>query len=115
MAALAYTKDIETIKTMVEAGASLEVTDQRLRTPLHLAQTRAIAEFLCSLGADSLAKDDQGRMPLHTACYEVHADVVDILISRGSSVNELASEDQWTTLHFATCGRHHLTSQMLES
>lgn len=112
MAALAYVKEIETVKIMVEAGASIEVTDQSLRTPLHLAQTRAIAEFLCSLGADSSAKDDQGRMPLHTACHEVHADVVDLLISRGASVNEVATEDQWTPLHFATCGRHHLTSHM---
>ncbi|EDU42917.1 predicted protein [Pyrenophora tritici-repentis Pt-1C-BFP] len=44
MVALAYVKDIEIIKTMVEAGASFQVTDQSLRTPLHLAQTRAIAE-----------------------------------------------------------------------
>ena len=112
MVALAYVKELETIKTMVEAGASIEVTDQSLCTPLHLAQTRAIAEFLCSLGADSLAKDNQGRMPLHTACHEVRADVVDLLISRGASVNELATEDQWTPLHFAICGRHHLSSHI---
>lgn len=112
MVALAYIKDIETIKGMVEAGASIEHTDQTLRTPLHLAQTRAIAVFLCSLGADSSAKDDQGRMPLHTASREVHADVVDLLISRGGSVNALATEDQWTPLHFATCGRYHPTSYL---
>jgi hypothetical protein len=45
---------------MIEAGARFEVTDQSLRTPLHLAQTRAIADSLCSLGADLSAKDDQG-------------------------------------------------------
>jgi ankyrin repeat protein len=97
---------------MIEAGARFEVTDQSLRTPLHLAQTRAIADFLCSLGADLLAKDDQGRTPLHTACHEVRADVVDFLISRVSSVNELATEDQWKPLHFATCGRHHFNSHV---
>jgi len=114
MVALAFIKDIETIKTMVEAGASFEVTDQSLRTPLHLVQTRAIAEFLFSLGADSSAKDDQGRMPIHTACQKVHADVVDLLISRGSSVNDIATEDQWTPLHFTTCGRHLCARRIME-
>ena len=112
MVALAYIKEIETIKTMVEAGASVEITDQSLRTPLHLAQTRAIAEFLCNLGADSSAKDDQGRTPLHMACHEVHADVVDLLISCGARVYELATERQWSPLHFATGGRHQVTSHI---
>ncbi|EMD88516.1 hypothetical protein COCC4DRAFT_118690, partial [Bipolaris maydis ATCC 48331] len=101
-----------TIKTMVDAGASFEVTNQSLRTPLHLAQTRAIADFLCSLGANTSAKDDQGQMPLHTACHKVLADVVDLLISRNPSVNEIATKDQFTPLHFATCGRHGLTSHI---
>ncbi|USP77655.1 hypothetical protein yc1106_04929 [Curvularia clavata] len=115
MVALTYVKEIEIIKAMVEAGASYKVTDQSLRTPLHLAQTRAIAEFLCNLGADISAKDDQGQMPLHTACHGVHADVVDLLISSGSSVNEVATENQWTPLHFATCRRHELTSHIYVS
>lgn len=115
MVALPYIKDIDTIKAMVVNGASFRVTDRNLRTPLHLAHTRATAEFFCSLGADTSAKDDQGRMPLHTACHEVHADVVDLLISRGSSVNELATEDQWVPLHFATCGRHYMTSNIYVS
>ncbi|KAI8940551.1 hypothetical protein NX059_004229 [Plenodomus lindquistii] len=50
--ALAYIKDIDTIKAMVDAGARINITDQTLRTPLHLAQTREIADYPCTLGAN---------------------------------------------------------------
>jgi len=63
---------------------SLQATDSRGRTPLHLAvtgQTQRAAKWLLEHGADVNAKDDQGCQPLHHVSV-VH--IADLLLSSGA-------------------------------
>ncbi|KAJ4363892.1 hypothetical protein N0V83_009344 [Neocucurbitaria cava] len=106
---VARVTDTGPIKAMVAAGANVTAADNHMSTPLHFANTRAIAECLVDLGSDLFAKDDQGRAPLHVACQDLRVEVVDFLVARGADVNETATEAQWTPIHFVTCGEAQWT------
>jgi ankyrin len=72
-------------------------------TPLHFAAHRSFAEILIKHGADVFAKNLQGKTPLHTACEQVHVDVVELLISHGAIVSE-STTTRWTPILF-TAGK----------
>ena len=57
-------------------------------------------EHLLQCGANVLARDDGGLIPLHNACSFGHADVVQLLLQHGADAN---ARDNWnyTPLHEA--------------
>jgi len=61
---------------------------------------RDVVEHLLQGGANVLARDDGGLIPLHNACSFGHADVVQLLLQHGADAN---ARDNWnyTPLHEA--------------
>ena len=61
---------------------------------------REAVEHLLAMGANVLARDDGGLIPLHNACSFGHAEVVALLLQAGADPN---AKDSWsyTPLHEA--------------
>ncbi len=69
-AALAGRQNLDLIRLLLEHGAAVNATGASNITPLHLAASRgnqAAADLLLSLGADRLAKMDNGQTPADLA------------------------------------------------
>lgn len=68
------------ISSLLEAGSNLSWRDHRKRTALHLVVNSNIGdadassdmeEWLIAQGADLMAKDSRGRLPLHYAFVKI--------------------------------------------
>ncbi|MBS3920304.1 MAG: ankyrin repeat domain-containing protein [Deltaproteobacteria bacterium] len=76
--------EIKKVKDLIAQGASVNARNEFGETPLHLAQSKEMAELLLSKGADIHAKDDEfGMTPLFNASKEIFK----LLISKGADVN----------------------------
>ena len=76
--------EIKKVKDLIAQGASVNARTEFGETPLHLAQSKEMAELLLSKGADIHAKDDEfGMTPLFNAPQEIFK----LLISKGADVN----------------------------
>lgn len=102
--------DTEMIGLLLQHGASVNATDTRNQTPLHLAiQTRNREVFDCVLSAEGVdvhAEDDFERTPLHVAVQQWSVGMVEKLLHHGA---EVTAQDRVlrTPLHTAAvCGAH---------
>ena len=82
---------IEKIKSLIDAGADINVKDNKGRTPLYHIEDAGIAKLLIDAGADVDAKDNSGKTLLHF-CEDdrkaiSQADIVKMLIDAGADVN----------------------------
>lgn len=76
--------DLKQVKDLIAQGAQINARTELGETPLHLAQSKEMAEFLLTSGADIHARDDVfGMTPLFNAPKEI----VVVLISKGADVN----------------------------
>jgi ankyrin repeat protein len=76
--------EIKKVKNLIAQGASVNARTEFGETPLHLAQSKEMAGFLLSKGADIHAKDNEfGMTPLFNAPKEIFK----LLISKGADVN----------------------------
>jgi len=76
--------EIKKVKDLIGQGTSVNVRNEFGETPLHLAQSKEMAELLLSKGADIHAKDNEfGMTPLFNAPKEIFK----LLISKGADVN----------------------------
>ncbi len=76
--------EVEKVKGLIVQGANVNARTEFGETPLHLAQSKEMAELLLSKGADIHAKDDEfGMTPLFNATKEVF----ELLISKGADIN----------------------------
>jgi ankyrin repeat protein len=91
------------VEAFLKAGAKAAAKDDNLNTPLHIAAHLSFPELLFKCGADLFAKNLSGDTPLHTACKDWRLDVVELILTKGASVDEASTEKQWTPLLFATC------------
>jgi ankyrin repeat protein len=67
---LAWRKDVDGIKTLIDAGADVNALGEMDETPLHIAVTNNridIAELLLSAGADMNIRCEFGDTPLERA------------------------------------------------
>ena len=98
-----YTFD--TVQLLVDAGASIEMGDNRGRTPLHLAAreaNKASIRILLDRGANIKAEDTKGLLPLDYAAVTGSLEVFSFLFERWADVMAESSEnavESW--LHLA--------------
>ena len=60
------TNDLEIVQALFDRGASVEVQDSKLRTPLHYVQKNIeMTQLLLDQGADANAQDKEGQTALH--------------------------------------------------
>ncbi|MGD8452130.1 MAG: ankyrin repeat domain-containing protein [Phycisphaerae bacterium] len=79
--------DMLTFDAYLARSRVLEATDNRGRTPLHLAAAAGQVEmirFLCERGAAVESAEESGATPLHLAAVASHADAVAALLTAGA-------------------------------
>jgi len=103
---------LETVRSLLDAGADQSALDRHGATALHLAlragsnaeksqETRSsLVDLFLERGADAKVADDQGKTPLHIAAMKGRAELLDRLVKAGA---ELTARDQFgrTPLHDA--------------
>ena len=84
----------EEVKNILKSNrGSLHATDEKGRTPLHLAIMKGdkeLAEFLIKQGADVNARDNEGKTPRNYAVRYGKKEIESILISKNASWNRNA-------------------------
>lgn len=100
----------EATNLLLNAGACVNATNNKLQTPLHLAalsQSAETLELLLNRGADPNARDLNGRTPLHAAIAKVSrsTECVRLLLNAGSDVNR-ADAFGYTPLHLAALNEY---------
>lgn len=107
----------EIVRTLLDAGASVDAANLRGVTPLHRAVQvggRCVA-LLLAAGADVNATDQVGRTPLHWAVTYPHVDVVRRLLEAHTRVDARDHEGR-TPLHAAAkWGQTEVIDVLLEA
>ncbi len=77
--------DIEVIEALIKAGANINATDGKGKTPLHYANGDAdLTKVLIAAGVDISAKDDEGKTPIF---YANSSEAVNALIKAGAGAD----------------------------
>eukprot|EP01029_Cantina_marsupialis_P016359 TRINITY_DN36402_c0_g1_i1.p1 TRINITY_DN36402_c0_g1~~TRINITY_DN36402_c0_g1_i1.p1 ORF type:complete len:234 (+),score=32.33 TRINITY_DN36402_c0_g1_i1:165-866(+) len=88
--------DVETLNSILAAGASLEARDNDSRTPLHDAASagncRCIKELVVKWGSRLDLKTSSGCTPLYLAAQKGHLDAACLLASLGANINSTCSD-----------------------
>jgi hypothetical protein len=96
----AETDKLELVELLLAARADVGAKTKTNGTPLHYAQSRAIAELLIARGADVNAKGAGGMTPLHTAAWSGNTGKAVALLANKADIN--ARDDSGRTpLHLA--------------
>uniref|UniRef100_UPI003342A428 ankyrin repeat domain-containing protein n=1 Tax=Wolbachia endosymbiont (group B) of Pilophorus perplexus TaxID=3066160 RepID=UPI003342A428 len=80
----------DTVKLLLDRGASIGIKDKHSRTPLHDASRNGhldVVRYLIEKGVDINAADEENWTPLHCAVSEDHLDIVKHLINNGANFN----------------------------
>ena len=114
----AMTGRTEVVKLLLEAGADINVKNDRDQTALHVPLdirnsdyqksrggryrlSKDTIKMLLDKGADVNLKDKDGRTPLHLAAESADGDIVKLLLDKGARVSEKDDESGFTALHHA--------------
>ena len=105
-----FYEDENSVRTLVEGGASINLANQEGQTALHIAekeQNPRLSELLLEASANVTLTDELGKTPLHyTAIYcpgVQGADMVWQLLEREAAVN-CKDNDGKTPLHYSAIG-----------
>lgn len=88
------------IELYLSHGASVDKQNDEGLTPLNVACAHPqeikdlgrylkVCQMLLDAGADVHTKDQDKHTPLHMACKNANPDIVDLLLAKGSSVNNM--------------------------
>ena len=98
--------DTDLVRVLINAGASVNVTDYMGTSPLGLAvwtEHIELSQLLLQSGADVNSVDQWRQTALHKACGKGLNDMVQLLLDHGAETN-LSSRDGYTPLHLAAIG-----------
>ena len=76
----------EIVKHLLHSGADINAKDEKLMTPLHIAEAQ-MAKFLIHNGANITAKDNKSWTPLFYAVLNSDSETAQLLIDHGAKVN----------------------------
>jgi ankyrin repeat protein len=99
----AWQGDLETVTSLVESGADVNVRNSYGQTPLYDAASGGhydVVEYLIANGADVNAQNEEGQTPLHVAIWWMYDDVAQLLLANGADINVRARHGK-TALHLA--------------
>jgi len=77
----------QTVKRRIDAREDVNIKGQNGKTPLHLADSREVAELLISKGTDINARDLMSQIPSHSTGSNDLRQFTEVLIENGSDVN----------------------------
>ncbi len=113
------TGDAETVKTLLAAGAPvdiiLEIEGSRKR-PIHMAAVGGhdcVVTALLAGGADKEGRDENGMTPLHVAANLGRDVVVKTLLTAGVDKEARETKDGLKAVHFAAIGGHQTVITIL--
>ncbi len=107
---LHWSRNAETTRVLIEAGAKINARDSNLDTPLHLVPDAQSVKLLIAHGASLNARNYTGDTPLHTA---KNAEIAQALLDAGADINAYNRLRQ-TPLHVHH-DRVNTTSEELKS
>ncbi len=100
----AFTGDLETVKSLIMTGVSVDDVNADGHTPLMLAAFNGHADVVLHLlktGADVNAADHQMLTPLHFAASGPNPDAVEVLLEYGATINAADGIENFTPLMYA--------------
>ena len=100
---------LQAVKTLLELGFTIDLTDSHGETPLHLARnTRSgvIAKALIEAGADIEARGRQGCRPIHYAAGRGMRETVQLLVDHGVDIHsrDIHGREALIYSNFYICG-----------
>lgn len=107
--------NLDSVKTLVEFGAKIDITTRENLTPFSIASLNGhldVMKFLYSHGANIEGFSNNGYTPLYIACQENNLACVKFLVENGANI-EVKYANQCTPLYVATRLGHHLIVKYL--
>uniref|UniRef100_A0A0P4WBD7 Ankyrin repeat domain-containing protein 54 n=1 Tax=Scylla olivacea TaxID=85551 RepID=A0A0P4WBD7_SCYOL len=95
--------NVASVEQLLEEGVDPRVTDNKERSPLHIAASKGYAEIarlLLQHGADPNQKDAIGNTALHLAACTSNIPMVTLLLKSGTNVRQ-ADNQGYSPLHLA--------------
>ncbi|CAE7396357.1 Ankrd17, partial [Symbiodinium pilosum] len=109
LATVAEFGDLDSLKVLLDAGASLHKTTSTGGEAIHYAAKGGHQEVLTELLARRASLDARGpdgAQPLHWAAMEGSPDVIDFLIRHGAKPNSQMVDGATTPLHLSSASGH---------
>ncbi|XP_067125162.1 serine/threonine-protein phosphatase 6 regulatory ankyrin repeat subunit B-like [Centruroides vittatus] len=98
-------KDLEMLKFLVEAGATINAQNHKGETPLHYVARDGdmqMIKYFYQHGADPNLCDINDRVPLHLAAENGHNSIIELLIEKFKASIFLRTKDGDTLMHIAS-------------
>jgi ankyrin repeat protein len=113
----AHDGNLEQVITALEAGAEIEVVDNRGMTPIIWAALRGhldVVKALLERGANINSTNWAGWTPLMQACAQLHEELAKFLVEQGADIH-MKTKYSGTALIFAAgTGQYELTKYLLD-